>query len=80
MALTQDDARCNGVLRFPSNTLMSAPCSNSRRTVSEHPQNAARCKGVACVLSCTDTSAPCLINNRTVSAFLLDSTSSGFLG
>ncbi|KAH9025098.1 hypothetical protein EDB85DRAFT_242694 [Lactarius pseudohatsudake] len=68
VGLTQDDARCNGVLWLPSSTVTSAPCSINRRTVLECPENDARCKGVLWLPSCAVTPAPCSINNRTVSA------------
>ena len=69
VALTRNDARCNGVLWLPSTTVISAPCSNKRCTISELPDDAARCNGVEWVLSCADTSAPCLSNSLTVSIF-----------
>ncbi|KAH9046344.1 hypothetical protein EDB83DRAFT_1538165 [Lactarius deliciosus] len=72
MGLTQDDARCNGVLRLPSSTVTSAPCSTNRRTISEDSGpdenlDAARCKGVLWLPSCAVTSTPCSINSRMVS-------------
>jgi hypothetical protein len=45
--LVVDDARCEGVLQFPSSALMSAPCSVNSRGISGGPSNDTRYKGRA---------------------------------
>ena len=67
VALTQDDARCKGVLWLPSCTVTSAPCSINNCTHLALAREDAKCRGVTYVASCAFTSAPCSINSCTIS-------------